>query len=332
MQLTADQHALFAAVCDGHTTFALTTHMHPDGDALGSQIAVARYLVTLGKQVRVINGDPTPELLAFVTEESPQIELYDPDVHDEVLRGVDRIVLVDNSAPDRLGRMESIMTSVAGHTLCIDHHATNDVPWAENIQQVGACATAVLVWDLLRQRGWEPDRRTCEALFLGLVTDTGFFRFNSAKGYAHRVAAELLDRGVLPGDVYRRVYERNSEAFTRLMGHALVGLELDAGGRIAMVRLTRETIADLGAQDVDTGEITTSLLAIDGVDVVLLFRELENGHTKVSLRSKGELDVHRLASGFGGGGHRNASGIVLAEPMEAVVERVLAGARDLVSA
>lgn len=331
MQLTAKQHEHFAAACDANETFVLTTHMNPDGDALGSQIALARYLVSLNKTVRLINGDPTPETLVFVTEDSPPIEVYDPGQHDNAIRGTDRVVLLDNSAPDRLGRMEPIMLSVAADVLCIDHHPTRDAPWAENILQVGASSTAVLIWDLLRQRGWQPDARACDAIFVGLATDTGFFRFNSTSPYAHRVAADLLECGVHAGEIYRRIYERNSEAYTRLLGHALVGLRIESGGRIASVRLRRDTIAKLAAEDVDSGEITTALLAIDGVDVVLLFRELPDARVKVSLRSKNELDVHRLAAGFGGGGHRNAAGIVLEQPFDDVVESISAGARELVA-
>ncbi|NIM02470.1 MAG: bifunctional oligoribonuclease/PAP phosphatase NrnA [Acidobacteria bacterium] len=331
MQLTAEQHECFAANCEGHESFVLTTHMKPDGDALGSQIALARYLVSSGKNVRLINGDPTPETLAFMAEDSPKIEVYDPEVHDEEIRGADRVVLVDNSAPDRLGRMEPIMLAVAGNVLCIDHHPTREAPWAENILKVGASSTAVLIWDLLQNRGWEPDSLACNAIFVGLATDTGFFRFNSTSPYTHRTAAELLERGVRTGDIYRRVYERNSAAYTRLLGHALANLVIDGGGRIAAVHLRRELIADLEAEDEDTGEITTALLAIDGVDVVLLFRELPDARVKVSLRSKDELDVHGLASGYGGGGHRNAAGIVIERPFDEVVEQVTAGARDLVA-
>jgi phosphoesterase RecJ-like protein len=143
------------------------------------------------------------------------------------------------------------------------------------------------------------------------------------------VAADLLDSGVHAGEIYRRIYERNSEAYTRLLGHALLGLRIESEGRIASVGLRRDAIAGFGAEDVDTGEITTALLAIDGVDLVLLFRELPDARVKVSLRSKDELDVHGLAVGFGGGGHRNAAGIVLDLPFDEVVESVYAGARKL---
>jgi phosphoesterase RecJ-like protein len=168
-------------------------------------------------------------------------------------------------------------------------------------------------------------------MYVGLATDTGFFRFNSTTARAHRIAAELMRIGVEPARTYQAIYERNSEAFTRLLGHALVGLRLDAGGAIASVTLTRKLLAELNAEDVDTSEITTTLLAMDGVVLATLFRELDDDRVKVSLRSKGDLDVHLLATQFGGGGHRNASGIVLPGPMEDVVRTITGRAATLLA-
>ena len=134
-------------------------------------------------------------------------------------------------------------------------------------------------------------------------------------------------RGVQPARTYQEIYERNSPAFTRLLGHALSGLRLDAGGAIASVRVTGAMIEASDADGIDTSEMTTALLAMDGVRVALLFREMPGGRIKVSLRSKGDLDVHRLASEFGGGGHRNASGIVLAGSLDEVSARIIEEAR-----
>jgi phosphoesterase RecJ-like protein len=179
-----------------------------------------------------------------------------------------------------------------------------------------------MIYDLVRGWGWSPDLRAAEAMYVGLVTDTGFFRFNSTNPHAHEVAAEMLELGVVPGRAYRELYERNTLAFTRLLGHALAGLRLDAGGEVATVRLDREAIERLEAEDVDTSEITTAQLALDGVSVALLFRELPDGRVKVSLRSKGTVDLHSLAGEFGGGGHRNASGIVMNGPLDDAVRTV----------
>jgi len=331
--ISPDSHLVFREACDRAQQLALITHVLPDGDALGSQLGLASFLAERGKLVRIINQDPVPEALRFLSQDStgPAIELYDPASHDAVLSGSDLVILVDNSAPDRLGRLESVMRRAAARTLCIDHHPSRGTPWAWHILDEASCATAVMIYDLIRATGFRPDRRTAEAIYTGIATDTGFFRFGSTNPHAHEVAAELLRLGVDPARVYRSVYERNSLAFTRLLGHALSGVRLLAGGTIAVVELDQALIEDLGAQDVDTSEISTSLLALEGVGVTLLFREVPEGRVKVSLRSKGGLDVHLLAAEFGGGGHRNASGIVIQGQLDAVVQEVTARAEARLS-
>lgn len=320
--ITPDAHDLFGRLCGKSEDFVLSTHIHPDGDALGSEISLAMFLRSRDKRVRIVNHDPTAETLRFIENEAVPVELYAPEVHDSILLDSDLIVLLDNSAPDRLGRMEPVMRANRGHTLCIDHHPSRDAPWEHNILDVDSCATAAMIYELTRAAGWQPDPRSAEAIFTGLATDTGFFRYNSTNARAHEVAAELLRLGVSPARTYNEVYEKNTVAFTRLLGHALAGLRLDGGGAVASVKITRQLVETLEAEDVDTSEITTALLAIVGVRVVVLFRELQPGLVKVSLRSKGDLDVHGLASEFGGGGHRNASGIVIEDELEQVVHRI----------
>ncbi|HXV77526.1 MAG TPA: bifunctional oligoribonuclease/PAP phosphatase NrnA, partial [Candidatus Polarisedimenticolaceae bacterium] len=291
--------------------FVLVTHINPDGDAVGSEWALASYLLDQGKRVRIVNQDRAPESMRFVGFDRVPIEIYDAATHDSLIASAGRILLVDNSAPDRLGRMERVMRASAARTLCIDHHPTRDAPWADSIVDVHYCATTAMIYDLARGVGWAPDEVAALAIYVGIATDTGFFRFNSTNPRAHRIAAELIDLGVDPARVYREIYERNSVSYVRLLGHALTDLRMDAGGAIASVRIARELIERLDAEEVDVTEITTSLLALDGVRVAVLYRELADGRVKVSLRSKGTLDVHRLAIEFGGGGHRNASGIVM---------------------
>ena len=329
--LDASQHQMFRDAVAAHDSFVVTTHMNPDGDALGSQIAVTLYLRSLGKQVTMLNGDPTPPLLEFIEPEEGRVEIFDEARHTTLLAEVDALILVDNSAPDRFGRMESAIVAHADKTLCIDHHPTRQAPWRQNILQTEASATAAMVWELLRGAEWEPNLTACTAMFVGLATDTGFFRFNSTNAQAHRIAAEMIDRGVHPASIFRRIYERNSVAYTRLLGRTLDTLQLDAEGKIASAQIPRSTTVELGAEEIDTGEITSVLLSLDGIEIVLLFRELEAGRVKVSLRSKGRLDVHGLAFEFGGGGHRNASGIVMEAPLEEAVRRVLDRAREMLA-
>jgi len=320
--ITDAQRTFFLERCGAAQTIVISTHMHADGDALGSEIGLAAYLVDQGKSVRIVNQDPTAEILRFVGRERFLVETYAPQEHDALLYAVDLVILVDNSAPDRLGRMEAIMTEIAERTLVIDHHPAREMPWQHRIVDDSSCATAMMIFDLTVGEAWQPDRVIAEALYVGIATDTGFFRFNSTDAHAYRVAAQLVDRGAHPATVYKAIYERHSVQLTRLLGVALSGVRVD-GGSIASVVLPAKLIDEIGARDVDTSEIMTSLLAMDGVSVALLFREIADGKIKVSLRSKGVVDVRLLASSFGGGGHRNASGIVTDGRLDELAEQII---------
>ena len=326
-----EEHGRFRELVDRHQDIVVTTHMNPDGDALGSQLVVARYLREQGKKVRMVNADPAPETLGFL-EGAAEIPVYDAAVHKAWLAEADLVVLVDNSAPDRLGRMEDPMREVADKVLCIDHHPTRGNPWKHNILDTAACATAAIVHELVTEQGFVADDASALAMYVGIATDTGFFRFNSTTAQAHAIASRLLAAGVDPARPYQEIYEGNSEAYTRLLGHALADLRLDAGGAIASVRLTRELQERCGAVDVDSSEMTTALLAMRSVRIAVLFRDLPDGKIKVSLRSKGNVNVHSLATQFGGGGHRNASGIVLDGGMDEAVELVTGKATELLAA
>jgi phosphoesterase RecJ-like protein len=316
---------------DGTERIVLTTHMNADGDAIGSQTGFARFLLSRGKEVTVVNQEPTPANLEFLLPAELPFQVYDPTKHDRVLEATERIVLLDNSAPDRFGTMEPLLRRLAGQALCIDHHPTRGTPWDRVILDTDACATAALIYELTTGAGWVPDPRSAEALYAGIATDTGFFRFNSTNAQGHRIAASLLDLGVDPARCYREVHERTSPSYTRLLGMALAGMRSDAGGAVVSVGLTREMIHRASAGDVDTSEMTTPMLATDGVRIALLFREMDGGRIKVSLRSKGSLDVYELATEFGGGGHPNASGIVTDGELGDVMDRVIARATDLVA-
>jgi phosphoesterase RecJ-like protein len=320
-------HAIFQSLLQGRRRFVLTTHMNPDGDAIGSEMGLARFLRSRGAEVRIVNQDPTPDTLHFLEADGFRAEVYDEAAHAAVFEEAERLVLLDNSAPDRFGRVQPRLLALAAKTFCIDHHPTRGTPWAETILDDTSCATAEIIYELVTRAGWRPDRAAADALYVGISTDTGVFRFNSTTPRAHEIAAELLRLGVEPARTYQEIYERNSVSYTRLLGAALSSLRLDAGGAVASVRITRAMLQATEGDGIDTSEMTTALLAMDGVRVALLFRELPGGRIKVSLRSKGDLDVHRLASGFGGGGHRNASGIVLAGALDEVSERIIAEAK-----
>lgn len=312
----------------GAGTAALLTHIDPDGDGIGAEICLQSYLKSRGIEARVINTEPLPVRYRFLDPDGG-VEVYEAARHDPFLRSADLIFVLDNSAVPRLGPLEPSVRAAAGTTICIDHHNVVENFWKINILDPDACATGELVFQIIKALGGRPDLRAAQAAYVSMVTDTGYFRFSKTSSRCHEAAAEMLAAGVHPPSVYEEVFERDSPAMVRLTGVALGGLRLEEGGRLAWVSLTWAQIAACQAETEDTSDIVNELLRIDGVRVAVLFKELSDGRTKLSFRSKGTLDVNRLAAALGGGGHTNAAGAVIDHPLEGAYAIALAPCRDL---
>jgi phosphoesterase RecJ-like protein len=187
-----------------------------------------------------------------------------------------------------------------------------------------------MIYRLIREVDGEIDAAEAEPIYVSIVTDTGNFRFSNTTPGVLRTAADLLSKGVKVPRVYQEIFERYAPSFVKLLGTALASIQQDETGRLGYIELTREMMRACGADGEDTSDIINGILTIDGTELALLFKELPEGRTKVSLRSKGTLDVNRLASEFGGGGHRNASGIVMPVPIEEAVATILPKAKALI--
>jgi phosphoesterase RecJ-like protein len=309
-------------------TAALCTHINPDGDGIGAEICLLHHLKGLGIDARVINTEPLPTRYRFLDPDGA-VEVFDERVHGPFLRNADLVIMLDNSAVSRLGPLEPSVRATRATTVCIDHHNVIDPFWAVNIVDEDACATGELVFQIIKALGGRVDLPGAQAAYVSLVTDTGYFRFSKTSPRCHEAAAEMLAAGVQPPRVYQEVFERSSPALVRLAGTALAGLRLEEGGRLAWITLTREQLAACGAESEDTSEVVNELLTIDGVRVAVLLKELDGERTKISFRSKGDLDVNRLAARFGGGGHTNAAGAVLDGALSATLDPVLASCREL---
>jgi phosphoesterase RecJ-like protein len=313
---------------DKARTAALLTHIDPDGDGIGAEICLQSYLREIGLEARVLNTEPLPLRYRFLDPDGG-VEVYDPARHEAFVRDADLVFMLDNSAVSRMGPPEAAVRACRGTTVCIDHHNVVEDFWNINILDPEACATGELVFQIVKALGGRTDRRAAQAAYVSLVTDTGYFRFSKTSPRCHEAAAEMLAAGVEPPRVYQEVYERDSAALVRLSGVALGALRLEEGGRLAWITLTLDQIAACGAETEDTSDIVNELLRIDGVRLAVFFKELPGDRTKLSLRSKGDLDVNRLAASFGGGGHTNAAGAVLGVPLERAFETVLRPCRDL---
>lgn len=327
-QLIADAALRLAPLIAAARTAALCTHVDPDGDGIGAELCLLPYLRSRGIETRVINTEPLPIRYRFLDPEGT-VEVFNEADHAAFLRQADLIFVLDNSSVERLGPLMPSVRAARATTICIDHHNVVEPFWKVNIVDQEACATGELVFQIVKALGGRSEVRAAEAAYVSMVTDTGYFRFSKTSPRCHEAAAEMLAAGVHPPRVYEEVFERDSPALVRLAGMALAGLRIEANGRLAWITLTRDQIEECGAAGEDTSDVINELLRIDGVRLALLLRELKPGRTKLSYRSKGSLDVNRIAAGFGGGGHTNAAGAVLDRALADAIEVALAPCRDL---
>jgi len=310
----------------------LATHVNADGDGLGSEIALYYFLKSKGHQVAMINNDPVPKKYTFL-KGTEQILVYDEGRPRELIRDADLFFVLDNSSPARLGRLLAPVKEGSAFKICIDHHADVDPFWDLNCVDSNASASGQLVYRAIVALGGAISPEMAEALYVSFVTDTGHFRFSKSTAEVHRIIADLMEAGgISPPKIYRALFEGVSRGQVCMVGWALSDAHYDYGGRFAWARLTRSQLDETRGDDEDTSDLVNMLLAVEGVQAAALFKELPEGRTKVSLRSLGSIDVNRLASKFGGGGHTNASGILMAVPFEQAVRLVVEEARGILPA
>ncbi len=295
------------------TTIAI--HKNPDGDAIGSALALALVLYSMDQKVDIYCWDPVPQIYRFLPGWDRILVLKD--IEEMALNPI--FVGLDSSD---LGRLPFLHGKPSVKSINIDHHPTN-THWGDiNLVEPGASATGEIIFRLLQR--WEvqisPEVATC--LYAAIFTDTGGFSFNNTTAAALKCGWRLVEMGASPYFVSSHVYENYSLARMRLLACTLDTLEVGAGGRLAWVVVTKEMMENTGAASEDTEDFINFPKSIKGVEVALLFREKNEG-VKVSFRSKGNVDVAKIALSFGGGGHRAASGCDLDMSLEEAQEQVI---------
>lgn len=288
--------------------FLLTSHVNPDGDAIGSALGLARILQQLGKSATVWLRDSIPGVYKPLPGSS---EVHTGDLPPEGFpEAFDTAVILECPSLERTG-LHGLLPAVP--MLNIDHHLGNDaygeIVWVDT----EAPAVGEMVLRLALGLGHDIDRETANALYLTLVTDTGGFRFSNANSLAFEAAAELVRRGAAPETVSHWLFESQPLANLVLLGRMLETLELHHDGQVATAWLTQEMIVSANAEPGDAEGLIDYPRSIAGVSAVALIKQLEDGSHKVSLRSRGSIDVESVARRFGGGGHRNAAGFSSAE-------------------
>jgi phosphoesterase RecJ-like protein len=308
-------------------TFLVLTHYRPDGDAVGSQLALLLTLKGLGKTVEVWNDDAVPAKFRFLPASDlitrPPSEPKDFDV----------VVAIDTSTWQRVGTAAQRIGQ-RKYFINIDHHVSNEKFGEINWIVPEAPASGQIVFDLIKRAGFPLTRDIATCLFAAISTDTGSFSYGSTTAASLRAAAELVDTGINVGEICRQVYESYPYARLMLLQKALAQLQLADQKRIAYTWVTTEMFEESGAKREDTEGLIDYARAIEGVVVAILFEELsEPGKFRVSLRSKNpKVDVNSVARRFGGGGHREAAGARFSGEPHEIERKVLAAVSEALAA
>ena len=300
-----------------HQRFAILSHVRPDGDALGSQLALALSLKQLGKDVRVWNEDGMLDKYSFLAR--AQLLTKPPSAAEDV----DVAIALDTAIQNRLGStLQAIRT--AKIWINIDHHPSN--PGYGDLVYVdpAAPATGQILFELIKSERLPFDRAIAENLYVAISTDTGSFQYPNTTARTFEIAAELVRAGVDVGRINQQVYENYPRRRAELLRELLRTMRFEGGGRVASFSLSLKTAAQLGVLPEDNEGLIDHLRAIRGVIVAVFFEELADGKVRVSMRSKSEkADVCAICQKFGGGGHTLAAGARVRGSLAEVEQRIL---------
>ncbi|MBN1393667.1 MAG: DHH family phosphoesterase [Pirellulales bacterium] len=316
----------FVEIVSAHRRFVLTTHVRPDGDALGSELAMAEILKSLGKDVLACNAFAVPPNLQFLDPEKRLAQLG-VDVAAEKLVDREVLMILDTSAWAQLGEMGEVIQNFPGLKVVVDHHKSEDDLGAEVFKDVEAEATGRLVVEAADRLGVPLTPQIAEPAFVALTTDTGWFRFASTTAETLRLAARLAGAGAVADRLYKELYENDSHGRLRLIGRALDHTRTELDGRLIHTWLSIEDFREVGAIPADSEDIINMTLAVGGTEAAVILVEQPEGGFKISFRSRCRMDCSRVAEQFGGGGHAKAAGAMLKEPLDAARRKVLDAVR-----
>jgi phosphoesterase RecJ-like protein len=306
--------------------FVLTTHIRPDGDALGSELAMAGILEALGKDVLVCNAFAVPPNLRFL-DPGHKLKQLGVDVPAAQLADYEVLIVLDTTAWAQLGEMGDVIRNTRAVKLVLDHHVSGDDLGAELFKDTDAEATGRLVVEAADQLGVKLTPEIARAAFVALTTDTGWFRFSSTTAETFRLAGRLVAAGAAPDQLYKQLYENDTHARLQLIGRALGHAQTELGGRLIHTWLDQSDFAATGALPSDSEDIINMMLSVGGTEAAVILVEQAGGGSKISLRSRCQVDCSRVAELFGGGGHKKAAGAFLDEPLESARTKILDAVR-----
>jgi len=297
-------------------SFIITAHINPEGDSLGSQLALCHLLEKMGKKAVMINDHKVPGVYQFLPKSNLIRSRLDKRLDYDVA------IVLDCPTLDRIGKVKDILDK-GKIVLNIDHHISNEKFGKINWVDPKASSCGEMIYNLFKEADCEIDKDSAINLYVAILTDTGSFKYSNTTSKTHRIVGELLDCGLDVSKIQESIYERRSMGEIKLLSAALSNLQVEGAGRIAYTWVTREMAKECGINIKGTEEFINFPRSLDNAEIALFFREEKDGNIHVSFRSTSDADVNKIAAVFGGGGHTKASGCLIKGNMKEVREKVL---------
>ncbi|MBC8590512.1 bifunctional oligoribonuclease/PAP phosphatase NrnA [Lachnospiraceae bacterium NSJ-29] len=301
----------------------IASHINPDGDNIGSMLAISLALRKINKNVSVLKSDVLPEDFMFLPGS------HDIQEYKEELGPIDIFIVVDCSDEDRLGNNKALLSN-AKKVINIDHHISNTMFGDLNIVDPKSAATGELIYKLIKKMGISLDIDIGSNLYTAISTDTGKFSYESVTSRTHRIIAELIDIGVDFNTINLNLYENMSIEKTKLFIQSLSTLKFYEGNSIVTLKITKEMLKHAGAKMEDAEGIISFIRKIESVEVACVLKEIEMNNIKISLRSKRDVDVALIAQSFDGGGHIRAAGCSINSNIEEAEKEIVGKIREVV--
>jgi len=314
----------FVELVRKHRKFIITTHIRPDPDGLGSQLGLTDVLESMGKECRLVISSNWPPRYDFM---DPERRIKRFELPGDFYRDAEAIIILDTGTWGQLGDFGPFLKTMNVPKVVIDHHLSQDDLGAMQFIDTSAEATGRLVVDAIEAMGQPISQRAADWLFLAVATDTGWFRHKNTSPATFALAEKLVRAGATPTILYDQVYEQHTLPRLKLLGLVLGRLKQIENGQIACTEVRLSDYAVTGAIPQDTEDMVNYTRSLAGVEVGLFFLEQPAGGVKVSFRSRDRIDVAKIAEGFGGGGHRLASGAVVHASIDEAETRVLDAVR-----
>ena len=306
-------------------SFIISAHINPEGDSIGSQLAIASLLRRIGKKVLILNESPVPHTLRFMKGTEVILKERPQDFNFQAA------IILDCPDMTRIGNIAQYVTEDKT-ILNIDHHVSNINFGKYNWVEKDSSSVGEMVFELFKAFKLKIEYDEAVAIYVAIMTDTGSFRYTNTSARTHIIIAELIDRGVSPYEIYGNIYETTTLQDTNLLAEVLQTLKVTDDGKVAWLWVTKEMLKKTKASLEGTEGIINFARAIEGTEIAILFRETgTENRVKVGFRSKGRADVNKLASFFDGGGHATASGCTVFGKFEEVEKKVIEKAQGMLS-